>query len=150
MRATLAISLADSIFQTAWIARSVSVGVEVVTPATTACCTLSASAELPRLFGRYFRGVEDLQHLGLAVASDRHEALPVLDRLRHRVCPDQREAVDQFLGLRIRPVSDGELASRQRKARAAARTDQAAGHQQHAGLAHLFAEFADGGHLLGG
>src|SRR6188768_4221417 len=75
MRATLAISLADSIFQTAWIARSVSVGVEVVTPATTACCTLSASAELPRLFGRYFRGVEDLQHLGLAVASDRHEAL---------------------------------------------------------------------------
>src|SRR3954463_3302368 len=45
MRATLAISLADSIFQTAWIARSVSALVlALVTPAITAFRALPASA----------------------------------------------------------------------------------------------------------
>src|SRR6185369_3411163 len=120
MRVTLAISLADSNFQTAWIARSVSARASaLVTPAITAFRALSASAQASgSLPGRDLGSVEDLQHFPFPVAGDCHEAPRVLQRLFHRVCANQREAVDQFLGLCVLAVGDGELAGRERDARA--------------------------------
>src|SRR4051795_2217853 len=98
---------------------------------------------------RWAAGVEHLQDLTDAVAGELHELGRDPDRLVARRDLDQREPVDQLLGLRERTIGDADLAVLARELDTAGRADQPAGHHDDAGLDILLGERTDRGHVLG-
>ena len=118
MRARPAISLADSIRQTASIARWSSRRVTAhartrgsgrVLLGCAGCCGSSCSAQLGRQLVAEVVGLEDLADLDLGSPSVGRDALDPLDRLVASTSPRDPEAGDQLLGLGERAVDDGAL-----------------------------------------
>src|SRR6185295_19630133 len=93
-------------------------------------------------------GVEHLQDLAGAVAGELHELARDADRLVARPDLDQREAVDQLLGLGERAIGHADLAVLAGELDAAGRANQPAGHHDDAGLDVLLGERVDRGHVL--
>src|SRR5437667_1138492 len=151
-----AMSLADSILQTASMARCVSV---TVTATHHTIFNPSAQVEAPRLllrghpYGRALLSLrrkvfrpEDLANFGLALPARPvfpvkfHEAQRSFDRLFFLLQLKDRIPADDFLGLGERPVDRGYLPSRKPDARAHRGWGQPAACDHRAGFDRLFAE----------
>src|SRR6185503_13669659 len=91
--------------------------------------------------------VEDLEDLAGAVAGDLHELGGERDRLVPRADLDEREPVDQLLGLGERTIGHAHLAALAAQLDPARRADQTADHHDDAGLDVLLGERAQLGEL---
>src|SRR5438309_5062179 len=162
IRARPAMILADSILQTASMARCVSV---TVTATHHTIFNPSAQVEAPRLLLRghpYGRALlsrrrkvfrpEDLANFGLALPARPvfpvkfHEAQRSFDRLFFRLQLKDRIPADDFLGLGERPVDRGYLPSREADARAHRSGGQSAAFDHGPGFDRLFAQLPNGVH----
>src|SRR2546425_4481148 len=156
IRARPAMILADSILQTASMARCVSV---TVTATHHTIFNPSAQVEAPRLllrghpYGRALLSLrrkvfrpEDLANFGLALPARPvfpvkfHEAQRSFDRLFFRLQLKDRIPADDFLGLGEGPVDRGYLPSRKPDARARRGWGQPAACDHRAGFDRLFAD----------
>src|SRR5262245_39479480 len=111
-------------------------------PVLRRCCVAPSTASRP-LWRRWCAGVEHLEDLAGAVAGDLHELGGERDRLLARADLDEREPVDQLLGLGERTVGHAHLAAVALQLDAARRADQAAGHHDGARLDVLLGERAE-------
>src|SRR6185369_8353062 len=111
MRASAAISFADSMRQTAAMVRFRSVAV-MATDQNIMNASRQVLEELRRFFPHAFFLIHDLIRHAFAVAGDFKKPSRALDRRFVRCELEHREPADHFLGFGIRSVDDRALAVR--------------------------------------
>src|SRR6266481_488379 len=149
MRTRPPMSRGDSIRQTASIARCISVAV-TATDNTTFRPPVQGNRRLPlALRGAVcLRRLVYLAKFALTPTDNVEESLGHFDGLCLRVCLEDGEAADYFLGLGERPVGHGHLSARDANARPEGAWQAALGGQQRAGLHLLFDQLAHLVHFL--
>src|ERR1700682_1427912 len=105
-----------------------------------ACCS--------RIGGGVLAGFVYLSKLALTITGYLEEILGHFDGLCLRVCLEDGEAADHFLGLGERPVGHAQLPARDANARAESAWQATLGGEQCAGLHLLFDQLAHPGHFL--